>query len=142
MLLLQELHFSMVFLSVDLGHKAQRICFLGCCVISVSRPGRRVGSSISCGLNHFRFWTDSTIISMANLYRNKRPRSGLPLSKSGFTEKTRRQRCTLQCPEDSGRLSSANDGIYVGLATLSKALAFGSVLVRDYFRLFIFAFIM
>ena len=35
----------------------------------------------------FRFWTDSAIISIANLSRNKRRRCGLPLSKSGFTAK-------------------------------------------------------
>jgi len=63
------------------------IRFLGCCVTSVLRPGRRGSTSISCCLNCFRFWTDSAIISIANLSRNYRRRSGWPLSKSGLQQK-------------------------------------------------------
>jgi len=79
-------------------------------VLSVSRSGRHGGTSISWGLNCLRFWKDSTIISTANLSWNKRRRCGLPFcwNKDSW-RKTGQQHNMMQCPEDSGRITSAND---------------------------------
>jgi len=146
-----RLTFSTFFLSVHLGHKSQRVRFLGCCLMSVSRPGWRIGfqsyssTSISWGLNCFRLWTGSAIISIANLSRSKRRRCGFLCRNQDSQRKTRRQQCMVQCPEDSGRTLSANDGIYVGWYIISSYelvnsthILVGSVVVTDYF---IFAFI-